>query len=156
MKSKHRKSSMHKRRWQADPQAIYRVMSKIQLFTEDEQIRLTNPGRLAFEKLRTGAAIEPDFHLLAACINVTLVLAEKIDPLAEQSALAARDAMLRCWQRYQRTGLLGFDGPALLDLPVAIDLHDQLMALQTPLQVSDAVNEVLRRKETGAVADGFE
>lgn len=151
MKTQHRNASHAKRRWQADPSSIYRLMNKLQLFTPDEQHRLTNPVRLAFEKLRTGVAIEPDFHVLAASINVTMILAEKIDPLAEQSAVAARDGMLRTWQRYQRTGLLGFDGPALQDLPIAIDLHDQLMAMLTPLQVSEAVQEVNARMQAGEV-----
>lgn len=151
MKTSHRKASHHKRRWQADPISIYKVMNKVQPFTEDEQHRLTNPVRLAYEKLRTGAAAEPDFHVLAASMNVTMVLAEKIDPLAEQSAVAARDAMMRCWERFQRTGRLGFDGPALQDLPIAIDLHDQLMALLTPLQVTDAARIVNERIKGGQV-----
>lgn len=151
MKSKHRAASALKRRWQADPSSIYRVMNKIQLFTPDEQARLTNPPRLAFEKLRTGVATEPDYHVLAAGINVTMILAEKIDPLAEQSAVAARDAMVRCWERFERTQRLGFDGQALQDIPVAIDLHDQLMALLTPLQVHKAVSEIQGRMDAGEV-----
>lgn len=151
MKTAHRNASHAKRRWQADPMSMFRTFNKIQSFTPEEQLRLTNPVRIAFEKLRTGVATEPDFHLLAASINVTMILAEKIDPLAEQSAVAARDGMVRTWQRFQRMGVLGFDGLALQDLPVAIDLHDQLMALLTPLQVSEAVREVDARMQAGEV-----
>ncbi len=151
MTTKHRTAVPAKRRWQADPSSIFRMMNKIQRFTEEEQARVTNPVRLSFEKLRTGVATEPDFHILAASINVTMVLAESIDPLAEQSAVAARDAMVRCWERFQRTGRLGFDGLALQDLPVAIDLHDQLMALQTPLEISKAVLEVRARMDAGEI-----
>lgn len=154
MKSKHRTSNPHKRRWKADPKSLYNVMNKIQKFTDEEQARLTTPMRLAYEKLRTGAGTEPDYHLLAACVNVTMVLAEKIDPLAEQSAVAARDALVRCWDRFERTKRLGFDGPALQDLPVAIDLHDQLMALLTPLQVHAAAMEVAARKDNGQTVGG--
>lgn len=151
MKTSHRQASHAKRRWQADPSSIYRVMNKLQPFTDAEQHRLTNPVKLAYEKLRTGAATEPDFHVLAASINVTMILAERIDPLAEKVAVDARDGMVRTWQRYQRTGRLGFDGPALQDLPAAIDLHDQLMPLLTPLQVSEAVQEVNARMQAGEV-----
>ena len=151
MKTSHRAASKAKRKWVADPSSIYRVMNKLQPFTQEEQHRLTNPVRLAFEKMRTGVATEPDFHVLAASINVTMILAEQVDPLAEQSAVAARDGMFRAWHRYQRMGVLGFDGLALQDLPVAIDLHDQLMALLTPLQVSEAVREIQQRIEDGEV-----
>jgi hypothetical protein len=151
-----RKQSTYARkrqRYQADPAAIYNVMNRIQLFTPEETVRLSTPPKLAYEKLRTGIATEPDFHVLAAAINVTMVLAEKIDPLAEQSAIAARDAMLRCWARFQRTGRLGFDGLALQDIPIAIDLHDQLVAMLTPLQIGEGVKVVQKRKANGDVAE---
>lgn len=90
MKTSHRQASHAKRRWQADPSSIYRVMNKLQPFTDAEQHRLTNPVKLAYEKLRTGAATEPDFHVLAASINVTMILAERIDPLAEKVAVDER------------------------------------------------------------------
>ena len=151
MRTQHRTASHAKRRWQADPVSMFRVLNKIQPFTEDEQARLTTPARLSFEKLRTGVAEEGDFHVLAACVNVTMILSEKIDPLAERVAVDARDGMLRMWQRFQRTGQLGFDGPALQDLPPALDLHDQLMGLLTPLQVSEAVQEIQQRIEDGEV-----
>lgn len=151
MKTAHRNASHAKRRWQADPMSMFRTLNKIQLFTPDEQAKLTTPARLSFEKLRTGAAQEGDFHVLAACINVTMILAEKVDPLAEKVAVDARDGMNRMWQRFQRTRQLGFDGPALQDLPPALDLHDQLMKLLTPLQVSDAVREIQQRIDDGEV-----
>lgn len=151
MKTAHRKASQHKRRWIADPFSMFRVFNKAQLFTKDEQAKLTNPARLAYEKLRTGVGLEGDFHVLAACVNVTMILAEKIDPLAERIAVDARDSMNRTWHRLQRTGALGFDGPALQDLPPALDLHDQLMALLTPLQVSEAVAVINQRIADGEV-----
>lgn len=151
MNTAQRIQSHQKRRWAADPSAIFRVLNSIQLFTKEEQVKLTTPMKLAYEKLRTGAGIETDFHVLAAAVNVTMVLAEDIDPLAEQGAIAARDGMVRCWQRYQRTGRLGFDGQALQDLPMAIDLHDQMMAMCTPLQVNKAAMVVNERMQAGEV-----
>jgi hypothetical protein len=146
-----RKATNTRRRYQADPMAMFKTLNKIQLFTPEEQAKLTAPARLCFEKLRTGVGQEPDFHLLAACVNVTMILAEKIDPLAERVAVDARDACMRLWQRFNRTGLLGFDGPGLQDIPPALDLHDQLMALLTPLQVAEAANEVNNRMQAGEV-----
>lgn len=149
MKTSHRQASHAKRRYQADPSAIYRVMSRLQTFTGSEQLKLNLPVRLAYESLRTGVGSENDFHTLAAAINVTVVRAEAIDPLAEQTAIAARDAVMRCWQRHQATARWGFDGLALQDLPPALDLYDQLLALSTPLQMQQAMTETIRRMESG-------
>ena len=105
MKTAHRTASQYKRRWQADPGAIYRVMGRLQPFTPAEQLNLNLPPRVAYESLRTGAGEEMDFHTLAGAVNVAMVRAEVIDPLAEQTAITARDALMRCWQRHQATGL---------------------------------------------------
>jgi hypothetical protein len=56
---------------------------------------------------------------------------------------------MRCWDRFNRTGRWGFDGPALLDLPSTIDLHEQLISLSTPIQMADAMKEAIRRMDTG-------
>jgi len=146
-----RKSTSNRRRYPADPMAMFKTLNKIQPFTPEEQAKLTIPARLCFEKLRTGVGQENDFHLLAACINVTMILSEKIDPLAVKVAIDARDACMRLWHRFNRTGLLGFDGPGLQDIPPALDLHDQLMALLTPLQVAEAANEVNNRMQAGEI-----
>lgn len=155
MKSTHRAAAHAKRRnlarYTADPLSLMRVMNRIQPFTDAEQIQLNTPVRLAFEKLRTGAGTEGDFHTLAAAINVAMIRAETIDPMAEQTAIAARDALQRCWQRHATHGKWGFDGTALQDLPPAIDLHEQLIALSTPLQMADAMKEAIRRVDAGEV-----
>lgn len=149
MKTAHRTASQHKRRWQADPGAIYRVMGRLQPFTPTEQLRLNLPPRVAFESLRTGHGEEGDFHTLAGAVNVAMVRAEVIDLLAEQTAITARDALMRCLQRHQTTGRWGFDGPALQDIPPALDLYEQLLALSTPQQMQDAMTETIRRMESG-------
>lgn len=149
MKTAHRQASHAKRRWQADPAALYRLMNRLQPFTPTEQLRLNLPPRVAYESLRTGRGEEADFHTLAGAVNVAMVRAETINPLAEQTAITARDALMRCWQRHQASGRWGFDGPALQDLPPALDLYEQLLALSTPQQMQDAMAETIRRMESG-------
>ena len=128
-----------------DPQAAFRLINKLEPFSADELMRLELPIRMSFQALKTGKGCEQDFHDIAAAINATMVRSESVDPLCEQTAIAARDAHMRCWHRHQRTGVWGFDGPALLEVEAGIDLHEQLIRLSTPLQMLEAMREVVRR-----------
>ena len=150
MRTAHRTASQHKRRWQADPLAMFKCMSRIEPFNADELMRLELPIRMSFESLKNGTGVEGDFHDLAAAINTTMVRSEQVDPLCEQTAIAARDALMRCWHRFERTGRFGFDGPALLEIEAGIDLHEQLVENSTPLQMINALREVIRRGHSQA------
>jgi hypothetical protein len=149
MRTKHRTAAKAKRRYQADPSVIYRVMGKFQDFTPEEHRQITLPVQLAFEHIKAGAGTDDDFHCLAAACNVSLVCSEKIDPLVEVVCLAARDAMLRCKERNAKTGRWGFDGPALSQVVEMIDIYTQLTQLLKPVQLQNAMTEALRRARTG-------
>ena len=149
MRTTHRKASRHKRRWQADPSAIYRVFNRIQPFTDDELAKLQTPVRLAYERMRTGGAQDDDFNDLACAMNVCMVRGEDIDPLCVETAQRAQDALMRTHARHAATGRWGFDGPALQDIPVAIDLYEQMLALSTPEQMHTAMRETLTRMKRG-------
>ena len=140
-----------RRKYSADPMAMFKVINKIEPFTPAELLRLELPVRLSFEALRTGAGTESDFHDLCAAINTSMVRSEAVDPLCEQTAIAARDALMRCWQRFQRTGKFGFDGPGLGEVEAGIDLHEQLIRLSTPLQMITALRTVMARGRSGEV-----
>ena len=145
MNTQQRQQSHGKRRYNADPMAMFKCINKIEPFRPDELLRLELPIRLSFEALRTGQGTESDFADLCAAINTTMVRSEAIDPLCEQTAIAARDALMRCWRRHEATGRWGFDGPALLEVEAGIALHEQLIRLSTPLQMIEALREVQRR-----------
>jgi len=151
MKTVHRRASQHKRRWAADPLAMFKCINKIEPFNAAELMRLELPIRMSFESLKNGHGTEQDFHDLAAAINTTMVRAESIDPLCEQTAIAARDALMRCWHRFEKTGRLGFDGPALGEIEAGIDLHEQFIRLSTPLQMVNALKTVIARGKCGEV-----
>ena len=140
-----------RRKYSADPMAMFKVINKIEPFTPAELLRLELPVRLSFEALRTGAGTESDFHDLCAAINTSMVRSEAVDPLCEQTAIAARDALMRCWNRFERTGKLGFDGPGLSEVEAGIDLHEQLCRLSTPLQMIEALRTVMARGKSGEV-----
>ena len=145
MNTAHRTASNGKHRYQADPMAMFKTINKIEPFNASELLRLELPIRMAFEALRTGRGTESDFHDLCAAINTTMVRSEAVDPLCEQTAIAARDALMRCWHRHQRTGVWGFDGPALLEVDAGISLYEQLVRNSTPVQMIEALREVMAR-----------
>lgn len=145
MKTKHRKASQHKRRWQADPGSIYKLMNKVQPFTEEELRRLMLPVRVSFVSMKLGRGTQSDYQDLADAINVSMVRAEGIDPVAELMTLRGRDAMVRVLDRFTRTGRWGFDGPALTEVEDVVCFHEDLLRLSTPQQMIDAMAEVYRR-----------
>ena len=149
MKTKHRKASAAKRRWQADPSSIFRLMSRIQPFTNEELVKLETPVKLAFERVKVGTATRDDLHTLAAALNVALVRSEEIDPLCEQTCVAAQEGMIRTIERHNATGRMGFDGMALQDIPPALDLYEQILGLSTPMQMQAAMRETLARMNRG-------
>ena len=145
MNTAHRTQSQGKRKYTADPTAMMRVINKITPFTADELLMLELPIRMSFEALRTGRGTESDFHDLCAIINTAMVRSEAVSPLCEMTAIAARDALIRSWHRFNRTGRLGFDGPALLEVDAGISLYEQLVRNSTPVQMIQALREVMAR-----------
>ena len=145
MNTTYRNASHGKRRFVADPMTMFRTMQKIEPFTAAELLRLELLIRLSFEALRTGKGTESDFHDLAAAVNTAMVRSEAVSPLCEMTAVAARDALMRAWHRFERTGKLGFDGPALLEVEAGISLHEELIRNSSPLQMVEAMREVIRR-----------
>jgi len=144
----HKQHISPKRRYQADPGAMNKLFAKIQPFTSEELLRLELPIRIAFESLRTGKGGERDWSDIAAAINVTIIRSRDIDPLCEQTANAASDALVRMWHRAQMTGRWVFDGPGIGEVELGIELHEQLCRLSTPVQMMDAMRQVLAIRAT--------
>jgi hypothetical protein len=51
--------------------------------------------------------------------------------------------------RSKRLGKWGLDAAGLQDIPPAIELHEQLLQLSTPLQMQKAMNETIQRMNAG-------
>jgi hypothetical protein len=132
---------------------MFRVVGRVTPFTEAEQMQINLPVRVAFESIRTSRGEESDFHTLAAAVNITMVCAERIDPLVEQSCTAARDALQRMYDRHARVGSWGFDGPALQEVEQGVEIYEQLTALLTGGQLKAAMTECYRRMREGEVIE---
>lgn len=141
-----------KRRYQADPGTVMRVINRLTPFSAVELLELELPIRMSFEFMRSGSGTLNDYSNLELAINVAMVRSEDVDPFCVQTAVAARDALLRTWERHQRTGRWGFDGPALAEIDAGIELHEQLVRNSTPLQMIQAGREVKRRDDARRAA----
>jgi hypothetical protein len=149
MKTAHRTASTHKRKYQADPSAIYRVMGRAQGFTPDEQAQLNLPVMLAVDAIAHGRGEEGDFHTLAAAVNVAMICAERIDPLVERTCIDARDALMRMLARKEKHGTYGFDGPGYSQVLECVDVYQQLTSLLTGGQLKAAMTECIKRMRSG-------
>ena len=145
------KRQIRTRAYTADASAIYRTMSRVQPFTERELLTLQTPVRVAFESMRSGSGEEADFHTLAGAVNVALIRSETIDPLCVETAQRAQASLMRILDRHRRIGRRGIDSQALQDIPPALDLYEQLLALSTPMQMQHAMQETLARMQAGEV-----
>lgn len=128
---------------------MWRTVGRQQEFTQAERSGLNLPVRIAYERTRTGAAIDGDFDTMAAAVNVALVCAERINPFVEQACIEARDALMRLHARHARTHAWGFDGPGLQQVLAAIDVYEQLTQLLKAGQLEDALAECMRRMRIG-------
>jgi len=147
MKTKHRKASQHKQRWQKDYGVLGRVMRRLEPFSEEELARLLLPIRLSFDALRNGVGTEQDFLDVVAACNSASMRGAEVDPLCQQTAVAGLEALRRMWERHKRVGKWGFDGPGLADVALAIDLHEQLVRLSTPYELQQVMRRVIAARD---------
>ena len=124
--------------------AVHTLAANAEQPTENAD-RIMLALRMAFEKLKGGTKDHEAFDRLAAAINVGLIRAEQIDPLAAETMVRGVSAMVSCDGIAQRHGRYGFTGPDLLDLGDALDLYEQILRLSTPKQMLDALDVAAAR-----------
>lgn len=147
MKTKQRKASQHKRRWQKDYGVLQRVLNRLEPFTEEELAKLLLPIRMSFDALRNGTGTEQDFLDVVAACNSASMRGAEVDPLCQQTAVTGLLALRRMWEGHKRIGKWGFDGSGLADVELAIELHEQLVRLSTPLELQRAMRRVIAARD---------
>lgn len=140
-----------RRKYTADPSAMYKVFNRLQPFTTAELLQLELPIRISFEALKKGKGTERDWSDLAAAVNVCIMRARNLPEPCTQVAEAASDALMRMWHRQKTHGVWVFDGKALSEVAECIDLHEQLCRLSTPQQMMDAMRKVVAVRASAGV-----
>ena len=139
MNTQHRQASRQKHHRRDPMSSVYVLAANSeQPKANADQIMLSI--RLAFEKLKLGMASGEQFDRVAAAINVGLIRAEQIDPLAAETMKMGASALMGCAAIHERHGRFGFTGPDLLAMNDAIDLYEGILRLSTPKQMLDALD----------------
>jgi hypothetical protein len=140
-------------RYTADPMTMWRTLglSNGQAFTEAEQMQLSLPVRIAFERVRTGVTQPGDFDTLAAAANTAMVCAESISPFVLHSCQAGQAALMRMLARHTAHGRWGLDGLGLQEVRDTVNVYEQLTALLTAGQLASALRKVRQRMRDGEV-----
>lgn len=149
MKTAHRKQAKVKRKWRADPSAIYRVMSRTQPYTQAEQAHMSLPARLALQSITQGKGTIDDLDTIAMTVNTALVLSEITHPECVKVCLDAAAGTIAAKSRWRRLHRVGFDGTGLEAVRNALDLHEQYLQHISPAQHCNALREVMRRIDAG-------
>lgn len=115
--------------------------------------------RTAFDAIKNGAQgstdHEHDHDALAHAIGVAMIRAVQIagEDRAANPMLpildAASDAMRRLRELYERLGRWGLDGPALLEIPEALDVYETILQASSPQQMHHATTlrmQILERQ----------
>lgn len=131
MTTRYPKTGGHKRQ-SLGKFAVMTLLMRSSPYTESDIAAKIGPIRTSFAAIKSGQATLVDLEALDVAMTTALGYARSIDPLVVLTATVARDAIGRCWARYQRTGRLGWDGPALQSMEDGIDLHEQMLRMSTP------------------------
>ncbi len=135
-----------------DPTAGLHAITMLHRLDTTQQTDLGVALRVSLEAIRTGRATEQEFHTLAACINVSLVLCERGVAADYMPAVKlAQAGLLRLFKRGNSAGRWVFDGPGMHDVMHGIDLHEAQLATVTRKEAADAMREVIRRIDRGDV-----
>jgi len=116
------------------------------------QTDLALAARMAFESVQRGTANDADRDTLVCMVNVAMVLASKHLSAADlDDQLAAQDALLRADGRALTGKAWNFDGEGRMAMLVAIDAHEQQIALLGQALVTDALLTVMDMRANGHV-----
>lgn len=109
----------------------------------------------ALDALTKGSGTDHDVDTLASAINVSLILAERTPggEMAVDAIKDAQDALMRVKARQERIGKHGLDAPGLQALRVALDIHEQQIALHKSGELESALVEAIKRMRNGDVLE---
>ena len=131
--------------------AFLTVIDGFKPLTEEQKLLLFKRTIKALNSMQFGVNLTKyDFTSLCDMLNISLLLAEKgngRDSLPE--LYEAREALQDATQRFINTEKLGFYGPELKAVKVALTIHQSQLELCTFGELNEALNEQERRIAKG-------
>jgi hypothetical protein len=129
-------------------------------FTPAEVVALVTAKRLAFERIRSGAAVDVPGHAdadaMAELVNILIVLSERITDASARCEVeavghAAAVAVMAAKARAAAGQSFGFDGLGIHAIVDALDMFEQLLPLSKPAHLAQAMATMLQRMTSGHV-----
>lgn len=158
MNREQRRAARFKRRAQwsrdqafAEPATALNRITLAQTYTAHDFARLSNDARLSWHRLASGYGTDTDFQTLGGMLNVASIIAERIDPLVLDAIERGQIALATMQARHARLGRWGTDAQGLQHMPDALDVLDEIIRNSTPLQMTAALREAIKREREGNV-----
>ena len=134
MKKRNKKYNPNKHSIKAD--SFLNAINLSQPVSNQAKDRLNIGIHAALLAFTQGVATKLHFDTLASTVDLCLLASTNLFKNAYLDEIHnARDAMIRCKDRYERTHKLGFDGEGLNAMKLAIDIHDELINNVTGAEV---------------------
>lgn len=104
--------------------AAFEAINLSRAIDDSKQERLEMGIRTSLEAFVDGVAEKCHFDTLASTVDLSAMMTRTLfEGAYSHNINLARDAMIRCKERFKRTGKLGLDGNGYQDLKFAIDIH---------------------------------
>jgi hypothetical protein len=100
--------------------------------------------RMAFERIKSGYGNSHSYDVLIVALGESKIRFAQIagnDNPAVDVLDTADAALLRTRIRWEKTGVLGFDGPALSEIADGLDLFEEVATNSSPMQMHNAMLE---------------
>ncbi len=117
-------------------------------FDKDVELKLQLIPHDALAKFKAGTQQEPDWHTIAARINLGATLAHHhfgAGDDAHQAMNHALESLRTSWERYQRLGRIGLTGEEYNHLALGLSLTDEMQLQCTRRELDAAMVEVFKQ-----------
>ena len=96
--------------------------------TEDSKVLLNEQIHAALVAITKGVGKPEHFDVLASTVDIVFMMSMNLfDNAYADEITAARQAMFRLKDRFQRHGVFGFDGEGYNAIKALITIHDEVM-----------------------------
>jgi hypothetical protein len=111
----------------------------------------------ALKAFTNGVAEKVHFDTLASTVDLTMMMSKSLFEMAYWDEInEARDAMIRCRERFARTGKLGLDGEGITAIKFAIELHEEQLSNVTGAEVMKFMETRTKHIRSGNFYKGAE
>ena len=154
MKTKHRQAAQVKRRWQADPFAWQRALQMVKPPAVEEQIKVIQIFKPAYDRLCSGKGDVQDFNTINSAVQYAISGCAYLPTIEDAQANIrnlepAVEAMRRMRQRHEDGKGLVFDGPGMRDVQGALDIHYDLLERLSKNHLLAAMQDAEKRIKGG-------